>query len=637
MKQHYLQSKPVDVAREEWLSRFASFELGEDFIAVGDALGRVLSRSVFAANSSPHYVASAMDGFAVDSGRTSGAVLGAPISLKLGDECFPVDTGDALPALCDAVIMIEHVTIATDGKSIGIEQSVSPWVNVRPVGEDMVVTDMLLPCRHFMRPVDLGACLAAGIGKVWVFRQAKVAIIPTGDEIVAPGSELKPGDIVDYNSQIIAGTVRECGALPCVMPAVRDDMDQLMAAVCDSVGESDLTIVIAGSSAGRGDLTAQVLASLGNILTHGVAMRPGKPVIMAEVGGKPTIGLPGYPVSAHLCLQQFVQPLLEVWRGAKAPERHESVVARLTRPVISSPGVEEHVRVRVGLVDGVHVATPLNRGAGVLTSLVRADGQFVIPPASEGAASGDTVYIRLTRNRDEVERGIVVIGSHDPALDIIDDMLRQRRLGHLSSSHVGSMGGIIALRKGECHLAGIHLLETDTGFYNTPFVRRYFPGRRMALLRLADRWQGFMVRPGFTTDIGWHSLDRLRFVNRQKGSGTRLLLDHHLSLSGIDPMSVAGYQREVTTHLAVACAVLAAEADVGLGVRSVADALGLAFVPLCLEPFDLLMDRHTVEDPRVAALQHIVRSPEFASRLKLLGGYDSQHSGEILWEGSNDR
>jgi putative molybdopterin biosynthesis protein len=635
VKHLYLQSKPVEIARKEWLDRFAGSDLGEECIPVTQSLGRVLSRSVQAVNSSPHYAAAAMDGFAVDSRLTAGAVPGVPVYLNLGQGCLAVDTGDALPPECDAVIMIENVTISPDGEKIGIEQSVAPWQHVRPVGEDIVSTEMLLPCRHYLRPVDIGACLAAGVAQVWVFRRARVGIIPTGDEIVPPGSALKPGDIVEYNSHIVAGQVMEWGAHPVVRSIVRDDMQLLEHAIKDALTESDLVIVIAGSSAGRGDYTARALENMGKVMTHGVAMRPGKPVIMAEVNDKAVLGLPGYPVSAHLCLDQFVRPLLEFWRGGNAQGCSGNVTARLTRPVVSLPGIEEHVRVRVGLVDGTHVATPLNRGAGVLTSLVRADGQCVIPSSSEGVGPGGLVSVQLTRDRSEVEQSLVAIGSHDPALDVLDEMLRRDRVGFLSSSHVGSMGGIIALRKGECHMAGIHLLETDTGAYNIPFVRRYFAGKEMALLRLADRWQGFMVRPEFDADIGWHSLGKLRFVNRQKGSGTRLLLDHNLSLHGIDAASIAGYQREETNHLSVACAVLAKEADVGLGVRSVADAMGLKFIPLCLEQYDLLMEKATLNEPRMNTLLGLIRSPQFAARLKDLGGYSTERSGEIVWEGSD--
>ena len=636
MKHMYLQSKPVDAARKEWLDAFAKADLGAECIPVVASLGRILAHAVYAVHSSPHYAAAAMDGFAVESRLTVGASPGAQTNLILGEGCVPVDTGDALPAGHDAVVMIENVTIAADGATIGVEQPVAPWQNVRPVGEDIIATEMLLPCRHYMRPVDVGACLAAGVEQVMVFRQARVAIIPTGDEIVPPGSVLQAGDIVEYNSQVVAGQVVQWGALPMIRPIVRDDPGKLRAAVSDAITNCDLVIVIAGSSAGRGDYTARVLGDLGTVMTHGVAMRPGKPVIMAEIDGKPALGLPGYPVSAHLCMDQFVRPLLEHWRGGNTHSNPQEVIARLTRPVVSGLGVEEFFRVRVGLVDGTHVATPLNRGAGVVTSLVRADGQCVIPASSEGVPAGGMVSVRLTRDRNEVEQSLVAIGSHDPALDVLNDMMRRERAGFFSSSHVGSMGGIIALRRGECHLAGIHLLETDTGIYNVPFVRRYFAGREMVLLRLADRWQGFIVRPDFELDVGWHSLSKLRFVNRQKGSGTRLLLDHHLTQYGIDPGSITGYQREETTHLSVACAVLAGEADVGLGVRSVADTMGLRFIPLCLEQYDLLMDRRTMADPRMETLVGFIRSAEFSHRLETLGGYSTEHTGRIVWEGSDD-
>lgn len=635
MRQLFLQSKPVSEALRQWIDRFANCEFSREFVPVNRSLGRVLATPVFAVNSSPHYAAAAMDGFAVVSMDTRGAAPGYGVSLIVGENCFPVDTGDQLPAGTDAVIMIENVLLIS-AREISIEQPVAPWQHVRPVGEDIVATEMLLPRHTAMRPIDVGACIAAGVTQVEVFARPMVGLIPTGDEIVPPGTELKAGSIVDYNSQIATHMLTEWGGVPRVFPITPDDPSAIRQLILQALPQVDLLIVIAGSSAGRGDFTAEIIAELGEVMTHGVAMRPGKPVIMGEINGKPVFGLPGYPVSAHLCLEQFIKPLLNVWQHGYPVRRDERILAKVTRPVVSPIGLEEHVRVRAGFISGEFTVTPLNRGAGVLTSLVKADGQFIIPPNSEGVMSGDMVSVNLTRNRQEVEASLVAIGSHDPALDVLDDILRAGRKGFLSSSHVGSMGGIIALRKRECHFAGIHLLETDSGVYNIPFAQRYFTGRSMTLVNLADRWQGFMVRPGDDELIDWSSLARLRFVNRQKGSGTRLLLDYHLDKVGVDPQAVRGYEREETTHLAVACAVLSGEADVGLGVRPAADAMGLRFIPLCLEQFDLLIDQDTMSEPRMQELLNVVRSGSFAQQLNTLGGYSTLRSGQIVWEGGND-
>jgi putative molybdopterin biosynthesis protein len=629
VRQVFLQSKSITEARQLWLGRFPKAGLPAETIPSVEAYGRVTSSPVFALQSSPHYAASAMDGLAVESSKTIGAAPGKPLTLLMGQDCFPVDTGDPLPPGTDAVIMIEHVSL--EGDLASIEQAVAPWQHVRPVGEDIVATDVLLPRHRKISSVDLGALLAAGVHTVAVVQRPRIAIIPTGDELVQPGSELRPGDIVEFNSHIISSLLREWGCEPIVMPPARDDRALLTSALRDALSH-DAVLIIAGSSTGRGDFTAECIAELGEVVVQGVAMRPGKPVILGEVLGKPVTGLPGYPVSAHLCMQQFIKPLTEQYLGFGQPAP-QYVTGKLTRRLVSPFGVEEFVRVKVGSVDDTLVVTPLSRGAGVITSLTRADGQVIVPHNTEGFSEGEEVKVELERDLRDIAKALVVIGSHDPALDHLDDLLRQKAGFSLSSTHVGSMGGILALRKGECHLAGVHLLDEESGTYNVPFVKRYFPGKPMFLVNLAARWQGFMVRTDFDPDVSLKDLPGLRFVNRQKGSGTRLLLDYHLRREGVDASTIRGYEREETTHLAVACAIKAGEADVGLGVLAAAQAMGLKFIPLCLEQFDLLLPSARQTDPRVAQVLNTIKSDDFAKLLSELGGYDTSNSGKTVWGG----
>jgi len=620
----------VDEAKALWLNSFKEMDIGSEIIESMLALHRVTSEPVVALASSPHYAASAMDGFAVLAERTIGAAPGRPIELKIDVDCFPVDTGDPLPSGTDAVIMVEHVQISA--ASIVIEQPVSPWQHVRPVGEDIVATEVLLPRFRKISPVDIGAMLAASVLSVSVLKRPKVAVIPTGDELVDPGSKLKPGDVVEYNSHIIRHTLSEWGCEVHVSPSVRDDKKLLVQTFRECLQTADIVMVIAGSSTGRGDFTSDVLQECGELIVHGVAMRPGKPVMLGVAQGKPVVGLPGYPVSAYLCLELFVKPLVYMLQH-QALLSHNKIEGVLSRRLVSPMGVQEYVRVTIGQVGGRYVVTPLGRGAGVVTSLVKADGYVLVPASSEGYAEGENVVVRL-QSEGAIDNGLVCIGSHDLALDTLGDLLVTRHGHRLKSSHVGSMGGIMALKRGESHFGGIHLLDSSSGKYNVPFVKRYFPDEEMLILNLVGRVQGLIIRPDDTKCIAsWNDLVNCRFVNRQRGAGTRLLLDYHLAQEGIDPQQINGYEREETTHLAVACAVQAGEADAGLGILPAAKAFGLGFIPLALEQFDLLLYKKDLKDPRIANMIEVIRSKDFKDAVEVLGGYDTSRTGQIVWEG----
>jgi len=629
VRQRFLNSISKDEALSKWLESFRGRPDSTEVLPVIEALGRITATPIVAKNSSPHYVASAMDGIAVMAANTAGAAPGRARSLALGKDCFAVDTGDPLPPGTDAVIMVENVV--QEDENCLIEQSVSPWQNVRPIGEDIVQGEVLLGRYHCITPVDLGALLAAGVLTLSVLAKPRVEIIPTGDELVLPGAPLKEGDIVEFNSAMIAGEVTLWGGVPIVHEPVADNTSLIKRAVEQALRRSDLVVVIAGSSTGRGDTTAEVLADVGEIVLHGVAMRPGKPVVLAKSGFIPMIGLPGYPVSAHHCLELFVKPLIFDFTH-RPKTQAEEVLGLLTRRLVSPFGVEEFVRVQVGQVDGQVVVTPLSRGAGIVTSLMRSDGTLVIPPSAEGVPMGATVKVRLRRPLTEVTDTLVCIGSHDLVLDVLADLLRVRFGLWLQTSHVGSMVGLLALKAKHSHFCTSHLLDEDTGEYNLAHVKRLFEGEEMAVINLVERWQGFMCRAG-TKISDWQELSGVGYINRQRGSGTRVLLDYHLKRNGLDPRTIVGYEREETTHLAVACAVSNGSADVGLGIQSAADSFGLSFVPMCLEHFDIIVRAATLLDPRMQAILAVVRSVEFAANVGKLGGYETRKSGEVVWSG----
>lgn len=633
----YLEEKPLEEAQSGYLNflrDLGALDFGPaEEIPVKESCGRVTAAPVFAAISHPHFHAAAMDGFAVSARKTFGAAEQNPMFLQVGGEALPVDTGDVLPEGCDAVIMIEDTHEVKPGL-IEITAAVFPYQNVRVMGEDVVATEMLLPANHLIRPVDVGAMLAGGAGTVAVHPQPRVAVIPTGTEVVEPGTLLKPGDIVEFNSAMLGEMVREWGGIPVRYGIVPDDFAALKEAVTRAAAECDVVVLNAGASAGREDFSASVVRELGSLYAHGVAIKPGKPVVLGAVGKKPYLGIPGYPVSAVLNAELFARPVIMTKQGRVPPER-EKIKAVLSRRVVSPAGVEEFVRVKLGRIGSAVVATPLGRGAGRLLTLVRADGILRVPRFSEGFDAGSEQIIELLRNRQEILDTVVVIGSHDLALDIIANFLRLKYPeASLSSAHVGSLGGLLALRRGEAHVAGTHLLDETTGDYNISYVQRYLEGVPVALVNLSYREQGFIVVPGNpkgVRDFADLAREDVRFVNRQRGAGTRVLLDFNLQRLGIDVRRVAGYAREEYTHLAVAAAVAGGTADTGLGIRAAAVALGLDFIPVAEERYDLCILREYWEGKVGERLRSVLADPEFQATVLARGGYDLRDCGKVLY------
>ena len=636
----YLKDVPFDEAWERFraaLKRANRWDLIEgESVALGEALGRVTAEPVWAKISSPHYHAAAMDGYALRASDTNGANDRAPVQL-MDERIEPVDTGDALPDWADAVVPIEVVEVVEDlDKSPGIllRAAVHPWSNVRPMGEDMVATEMILPAGHQLRPVDLGAAAGSGHESLVVRKKPRVAVIPTGSELVPPGTLPRPGEIIEYNSLVLAAQLEDWGAAPTRLPIVRDDPEAIQSAVDEAARRFDLILLNAGSSAGSEDHSAEVVSSLGELLVHGVAIRPGHPVILGIVGdGVPIVGVPGYPVSAALTGEIFVQPLIRRWLGlTESGERQ--IEAVLTRKVHSSLGDDEYLRVSVGKVGERTVAAPLSRGAGVITSLVRADGIVRIPAGIQGHAAGTPVLVHLYRTPEEIERTILAIGSHDLTLDLIAQHLaiRGRRL---SSASVGSLGGLVALGRREAHFAGSHLLDPETGEYNMSYIRKHLPETAVMVVGLVRRWQGLILsrdNPKGIQGLGDLMRDDVVYVNRQRGAGTRVLFDFQLSQLDLNPDAIQGYGREEFTHLAIAAAISAGRADCGMGIQAAAVALGLDFVPLYSERYDLVIPKEHYESELLAPLLETLVSEDLASEIGSLAGYELERPGEILAE-----
>ncbi|MBI3243444.1 MAG: molybdopterin biosynthesis protein [Chloroflexi bacterium] len=658
----YLEDIPLE---EAWSRLIGALEAANQWrpfpgetVPVGEALGRVTAEPVWAKLSAPHYHASAMDGWAVRAQSTNAATDTAPLQLAVPDQAQYVDTGDPLPAWADAVIPIENVQVfekSPDTQSqiqnpkskIEIRASVAPWSHIRAMGEDMVATELVLPSNHTLRPVDLGAIAGCGHTHVNVRRKPRVAVIPTGAELVPAGAEVKPGDIIEYNSLVLAAQVKTWGGLATRWPIIPDDFDKICAAAREAAQTHDLVLLNAGSSAGSEDFSALVVETLGALLVHGVAVRPGHPVILGMIDQAktenpksqnpkiPIIGVPGYPVSAAITGEIFVEPILSRWLG-RAPAQPIQMPATLSRKIASPMGDDEYMRVTVGKVGDRIVATPLARGAGVITSLVRADGIVRIPRFSEGLQAGEQVTVHLYRAPAQIENTIVAIGSHDLCLDLLGQFLAERAPGmRLASANVGSLGGLIALRRGEAHLAGTHLLDPETGEYNLTYVKRYLPDMPVALVTLVGREQGLLAQRGNPKNI--HTLadlarDDITFVNRQRGAGTRVLLDFEIEKIGLKAESIRGYEREEYTHLAVGAAVSSGVADCGLGIHSAATALELDFIPLFKERYDLAIPGAFFESSLLKPLLDVLQDGAFREAVSRLPGYDVRNMGTVVAE-----
>mgnify|MGYP001481157130 CR=1 FL=1 len=627
----YLTNIPLTKAKKEYLELLKAKGMTPrtEKIKVFDAVGRITAGPVYANISAPHYNACAMDGIALNAKLTFGATETTPVFLT-PEQYVPVDTGDPLPRGCDAVVMIEDV-VATEG-GIRLYQAATPWQHIRQIGEDICAGEMLLPSYSEITPSSVGAMIAAGVLEVEVIKKPVVGIIPTGDEIIQPTTNPKEGDIIEFNSSIFSSMLKGWGAETITFPIVEDNLERIKTAISDALDKCDVVILNAGSSAGREDFSAQAISEVGEVLYHGLAIKPGKPAILGYSGAKAILGVPGYPVSGIIVIEEILRPIIEYLANRPAEEKkYEEAV--LSKAIVSSLKYQEFVRVRLGYVQDRLIASPLNRGSGVVSSFMKADGIVEVPQGVEGYESGATVKVRLLRPTQELKRNLVATGSHDPLLDEISDLMR-RTWGDISmsSSHVGSMGGIMAIRRGEAHVAGTHLLDEKTGQYNKSFIKKYFPSGGVRLVECVKRIQGLMVQRGNPKNIrgiGDLTKEGIRYVNRQKGSGTRVLCDYLCRQEGIDTGKIYGYNREEFTHTAVAALIASDSADVGLGIYSAAKLYNLDFIPICEEQYDLLIPDYAWNTTMVQRLIQILKSDGFRQRLEALSGYSLDKPGTV--------
>lgn len=623
MKHNYLNNTELSKAEEIYFAKIreSGFSQKTEIVSVQNAYGRILSAAVYAKICSPHYNASAMDGIAVRAEITYGASEQSPVILKK-EEYSVVDTGDPVPDNCDAVIMIEDVTEDDEGNAKLIS-AVSPWQNIRQIGEDICMGDMLAPTGTKLTPSLCGALLAGGVTNVSVIKRPLVGIIPTGDEIVKPTQAPEKGEIIEFNSTIFSAMLNEWNADSKVYDIVKDKKELLLSSLEKAINECDIVLVLAGSSAGRDDYTSTIISQLGEVIIHGIAAKPGKPAVLGISGDTPVIGLPGYPISAIVVMEEFVKKIVsEYYHFKKITDK--TIKAILSKRIVSSLKYKEYVRVTLGKTEGGYFAVPLPRGAGIITSFTKASGVLEIEQNCEGIEAGEEVTIKLLKDENEIENALIITGSHDPIIDEISDILKERGYGFsVISSHVGSMGAISAVRAGQAHLGAIHLLDSESGEYNKSYVEKYFPEGGVVLVKGIGRMQGFMVAGGNPLGIKTMcDMKKHRYVNRQRGAGTRILCDYILKKDGISPKDINGYNNEKFTHTSVAALIASGSADAGLGIYSAAKMYGLDFIEVCNEEYDFLVGEKHIDNPMVKAFFEVLQSDELKKRIEKMGGYN---------------
>lgn len=607
-----------------------SFSLAptSEIISVKDSLGRVIFNSIFAKTSSPSYSASAMDGIYLFAKKTHSASETTPIYLTHGEDFIYVNTGEPLNYKNgDSVVMIEDV-IPLEENKIKLYKSSAPWDNIRIIGEDIIQGQLILRENHTIVPQDFSALISAGIKEIEVLKKPSIAILPTGNEVVDIFKEKNlstEGKVIDSNSYMFSAMIQEWGGNPLILDRSSDDKEILKSKILSAIDKSDILIINAGSSAGSKDFTRVAIEELGEVLLHGVAIKPGKPIVVGKIRDKLVLGIPGYPVSAYLSLEIFLKPLME--KITKTKKSSQYVEATLSKDIFSSLKYKEFIRVTLSYIEGTLVATPLTRGAGITMSLVKADGILEIPKNSEGISKGTKISVRLLKPLSEIENYLVSIGSHDIVMEHIADKIK------LVSTHTGSFGGVLAIKNKTTHIAPIHILDEKTGTYNIEVLKKYFPDGDIALIKGVKRVQGIMVEKGNPHNIKNISdltKPEVLFANRQRGAGTRILLDYCLNMDNIQGKNILGYEKEFTTHLEVAMAIKSKLANVGLGIKEAATIADLDFIPIKDEEYDFLVEKKNLNTSNIIEFISFLKSEYFERVISKIDGYSLSNPGKII-------
>jgi putative molybdopterin biosynthesis protein len=625
------------MSREDALAAFRAAvphtALPAETVPLSDALGRVLARDIASPRDVPPFDRALVDGFALRAADTEGASPASPRRLTLNREILacgvapvlavqpgsatPIATGGVIPRGADAVVMVEQTEFDAEALTVEVAAAARPGQFVGYAGSDMAAGETVLRKGLRITAREIGMLAACGLAAVAVVRRPRVAVLSTGDELVAPGEPLPPGSIYDSNGEIVAAAVAENGGEPVRLGIVRDDAALLETILCGALRDHDLVVLSGGTSKGAGDVSHRVLSRLGEpgILVHGVALKPGKPLCLAMAEGKPIVVLPGFPTSAMFTFHEFVVPLIRAHAGLP-PREEETIAAHLTQRVSSELGRTEFVMTSLARGPEGTIALPLPKGSGSVTAFSQADGFFAVPAERSGAEPGESVsVVRLGAGIEAPD--LTIVGSHCVGLDRMIGLLADRGF-RARTIWVGSAGGLAALRRGECDLAAMHLFDPVTGRYNAPFLE---PG--MTLVPGWRRLQGVVFRRADPRFTGRGPADAVAaavadpeavMVNRNAGSGTRLLIDG--LLKGARP---AGFWNQPRSHNAVAAAVAQGRADWGVAISSVAESYDLGFLPLTEENYDLVHRGAAEEVPALAAFLTVLREEEAMQALRALG------------------
>ena len=631
------------ISRDEATSRFRehldSRPQHRQTVSMADSLGRVLAVDVISEIDVPAFDRSNVDGFAVQAADTAGAMEEAPSELTLNSEVLapgvapnlelragtatPIATGGLLPRGADAVVMIEHTEMADSDTDRGagdprlrVFHSAASGQAVTFAGTDIARGETVLRFGQVLTSREIGVLAALGLTTVDVWKKPRVAIVSTGNEIVPPGDELPTGSVYDSNAAILSAAVSELGCEPVPLGTVRDDVDRLRE-IIKSADDCDAVVLSGGTSKGAGDLSYQVVSELSDpgIVAHGVALKPGKPICLAVSAGRPIVVLPGFPTSAVFTFHEFVAPVLREMAGL-APENRQTVDATLPIRMNSDRGRTEYSLVSLVRSDDGLAAWPMGKGSGSVTTFSLADGFITIDQHTEILDEGSTVPVTLL-GRELAPADLVVIGSHCVGLDFLLGEMRKR--GFTSRVlHVGSMGGVAAAKRGECDIAGVHLMNPATEVYN-----RHLLTDSLELVSGYRRRQGIVFRVGDDRFEGRTAADAIALanedsgctmINRNPGSGTRVLVDRLLG-----DARPPGYNVQTKSHNAVATAVVQGRADWGVAIDTVATAYGLGFLPLRDEHYDFIVPKSRLERPEVVAFQRLLSEPTVQQQLAEMG------------------
>jgi putative molybdopterin biosynthesis protein len=636
-QEQFLQVLDRDEAERRFRAALDLARRGVERIPLDAALGRMLAADVRAPVDVPSFDRSNVDGFAVVAEDTFGASEEVPRLVRLIDEhihtgiiptaairsgeAAAIATGGMMPRGADAVVMVEHAEARAG--AVRIARAVTAGAGVSFAGTDITAGETVVRQGQLLASRDTGVLAAIGVAEVDVWRKPVVAILSTGDEIIAPGAPMQPARVYDSNAQVLADAVREAGGEPLRLGIVADDAEALRDTLRRALEVADLVLLSGGTSKGEGDVSYRVVGELTGpgIVAHGVALKPGKPICLAATGGRAVVVLPGFPTSAIFTFHEFVAPVIRLLAGRAAEER-TVVQARLAVKVNSEIGRTEYLL--VGLVEIPHApsgetalaAYPMGQGSGSVTTFSRADGFATIDRHQEIVDAGTILDVQLL-GRELHLADLVVIGSHCIGLDFLLGELQQQDV-HSKFLAVGSFGGLDAARRGECDIAGVHMLDSATGEYNVPFLTE-----ALELIRGYGRLQGIVFRTGDRRFEGRSAVEAIAaalddpgcvMVNRNQGSGTRAVIDR--LLGGTRP---AGYAVQPRNHNAVAAAVRQGRADWGVTLDTVARGAGLGFLPVQAEQYDFIVPRSRADRPAVVAFRKLLPEPRIREALEHLG------------------